>query len=212
MIQHTFDRSFSQAIECLWQLHEDLQAREALVQLSRDLCRMYQCNGKVLIAGNGGSMADAMHFAEELTGRFRNDRRPLAALSLADPTHLSCVANDYGFEFVFSRMIEALAAPSDIVILLSTSGNSKNLILAAQAAKQRGSQVVGFLGRGGGELLAVCDLVIMAPGETTDRIQEIHMLALHIVVEAVEIVLGLAEDATESVSGVPPTCQHRLVA
>lgn len=212
MIQHTFDRSFSQAIECLWQLHEDSQVRKALVQLSRDLCRMYQCNGKVLIAGNGGSMADAMHFAEELTGRFRNDRRPLAALSLADPTHLSCVANDYGFECVFSRMIEALAAPDDIVILLSTSGNSKNLVLAAQAAKRRGSQVVGFLGHGGGELRAVCDLVVMAPGETADRIQELHMLALHIVVEAVEIALGLAEDPAEPGSSVPATWQHRLAA
>ncbi|MEQ1824097.1 MAG: SIS domain-containing protein [Fimbriimonadaceae bacterium] len=146
--------------------------------------------GKVFTAGNGGSMADAMHVAEEFTGRFKKDRPALPAIALADPTHLTCVSNDYGFEFVFSRPIEALGKPGDVVLLLTTSGNSENLIKAAEAATARGCLVVGFLGKGGGKLRSMCDLVVMAPGDTSDRIQELHMFALHAIIEAVEIELG----------------------
>ncbi len=156
------------------------------------LTETYRQGGKAMIAGNGGSMADALHFAEELTGRFRNDRRPLPAMALGESTHLTCVSNDYGFDHVFSRMVEAFAQAGDVLILLSTSGNSKNVLLAAEAAKARGVKVVGLLGRGGGLLAPVCDLVLMAPGETSDRIQEIHMLVLHVVIEALERELGLA--------------------
>ncbi len=146
----------------------------------------------MLIAGNGGSMADAMHFAEEWTGRFRNDRRPFPAMALADPTHLSCVGNDYGFEHVFSRPVEAFANQGDILILLSTSGNSINLERAAEAAKGKGAAVIGFLGRGGGRIAPLCEVVVMATGDTSDRIQEIHMMSLHILIEAVEVVLEVA--------------------
>jgi D-sedoheptulose 7-phosphate isomerase len=152
----------------------------------------FEKGGKVLAAGNGGSMADAMHFAEELTGRYRKDRRPLPAMSLNDPTHLSCVANDFGYEHVFSRLVEAFAGPTDTVLLLSTSGNSPNLLLAAEAARRKGSHVCGFLGKDGGKLLSYCDSFLLAPGDTSDRIQEIHMICLHIVVEAVEKLLELA--------------------
>ena len=191
--EHLFTHSFGSARECLHQFSTDGETLRSLVLLTQKICEMDAAGGKILIAGNGGSMADAMHFAEEMTGRYRADRRPLAALSLADPTHLSCVANDYGFEFVFSRMVEALAQPGDILILLSTSGNSQNLVLAAESARQKGVFVAGFLGKGGGKLLPLCDLHLMAPGETSDRIQELHMMALHIVVEAVEVGLGLAK-------------------
>jgi len=105
---------------------------------------------------------------------------------------MSCVSNDYGFDHVFSRPIEALAQPGDIVLLLSTSGNSQNLILAAQAARAKKAAVIGFLGRGGGNLAPLCDIVVMAPGETSDRIQELHMMALHAIIQAVEVELGYA--------------------
>jgi D-sedoheptulose 7-phosphate isomerase len=152
----------------------------------------FKAGNKLMTAGNGGSMADAMHVAEEFTGRFRADRPPLPAIALSDATHLTCVANDYGFEHVFSRPVEALARPGDVVLLLSTSGNSQNLVLAAQAARQRKAAVIGFLGRGGGLLLPHCDIAVMAPGETSDRIQELHMMALHAVIHAVEVELGYA--------------------
>ncbi|HWD37621.1 MAG TPA: SIS domain-containing protein [Fimbriimonas sp.] len=151
----------------------------------------FQNGGKILAAGNGGSMADAMHFAEEWTGRFKNDRRPFPAMALCDPTHLTCVSNDFGFEHVFSRMVAAFARPGDIVLLLSTSGQSANLINAAEEAKQAGATVIGFLGKGGGALTAMCDIVLMAPGKGSDRIQELHMLTLHAIIDAVERRLGV---------------------
>lgn len=142
----------------------------------------------MLVAGNGGSHADALHFCEELTGRFRKDRRPLAAIALGEATHMSCVSNDYGFKHVFARQIEALAKPEDVVILLSTSGNSENITLAAYAALGAGANVVSLLGKGGGSIRALFPMIDMLifPGETSDRIQELHMLCLHIVVEEVE--------------------------
>lgn len=147
---------------------------------------------KLLVCGNGGSMCDAMHFAEEWSGRFRNDRQPYAAIALSDPAHLSCVANDYGFEHVFSRQVEALGRKGDVLFILSTSGNSPNIVKAAEAAKASGVSVVGFLGKGGGQVRELCDVIVHAPGETSDRIQELHMLALHILIEAVEAELGHA--------------------
>jgi D-sedoheptulose 7-phosphate isomerase len=169
--------------------HPDLS--QTVSDISVKLANVFRNGGKVLIAGNGGSLADAMHFAEEWTGRYRNSRQPFPAMALADPTHLTCVANDFGYEVGFSRMITAFAKPEDMVILLTTSGNSQNLLLAADAAHDKGAVVVGFLGRGGGPLLEKCDMVFMAPGETSDRIQEIHMLCLHILIEATEIELGV---------------------
>lgn len=151
----------------------------------------FRNGGKLLTAGNGGSLADAMHVAEEFTGRFKRDRRPLPAIALADPTHMSCVANDYGFEHTFSRPIEALAKPGDVVALFSTSGESPSIVLAAQKAREAGATVVASLGKGGGATLPLADLVLMAPGATSDRIQELHMLAWHIVIEEVEVRLGL---------------------
>ncbi|MCW5938411.1 MAG: SIS domain-containing protein [Fimbriimonadaceae bacterium] len=165
---------------------------EAVAGLARALAGTLAAGGKALAAGNGGSLADAMHFAEECTGRFRADRRPLAVLACSDPTHLTCAANDFGFEEVFARWVTALGRPGDLFLALSTSGESENLVRAARAAREQGMVVAGLLGRGGGRLGPLCDLVVMAPGETSDRIQEIHMLVLHSVVEAAEKELGLA--------------------
>lgn len=127
-----------------------------------------------------------MHFAEEMTGRYRKDRKPLGALALGDAAHTTCVSNDYGFEFVFSRQLEGLGRSGDVLIGLSTSGNSKNVIRAFEAARKMGVKTVGLLGRGGGQLAGLADIAIIVPGETSDRIQELHIKLIHIVIETVE--------------------------
>jgi len=142
--------------------------------------------GKVLICGNGGSLCDATHFAEELTGRFRADRPAIPAIAIAEPGHLTCVANDFGFDRVFARGVEALGRAGDTLILLSTSGNSANIVAALEAGTRAGMTTAALLGKSGGALRGRCDLEIIAPGETSDRIQEIHMLVLHTVVQLVE--------------------------
>ena len=131
-------------------------------------------------------MADALHFCEECTGRFKDDRRPYPALALGEATHLTCVSNDYGFDQVFARQVEAFGHEGDVLVLLTTSGNSANLIEAAKAARGRGVKTIGLVGRGGGKLAALCDHLLDAPGKSSDRIQEIHMMCLHAIVEAVE--------------------------
>ena len=150
----------------------------------------FQNGKKILIAGNGGSLCDAMHFAEELTGQFRHQRQALPALALADPGHLSCVANDMGFDSVFARGVEAFGQPGDLFIALTTSGNSANLIAAAKVAKERGLYTVGFLGKTGGQMKGLCDLEWIVSGfPYSDRIQEAHMAAIHIIIEMVEQIL-----------------------
>ena len=156
------------------------------------LAEAIEAGGKILAIGNGGSLCDAMHFCEELTGRFRNDRRPLPALACADPTHMTCVANDFGFDHVFSRWVEALGARGDVLVALSTSGNSPNVIKAVEIARTQRLRVVGLLGKDGGRLAPLCDDAWIVPGATSDRIQEIHMIILHTLVQGVEKALGCA--------------------
>jgi len=147
----------------------------------------YARDGRLLAAGNGGSMCDALHFVEEWTGRFRADRAAMAALSLGDPAQLTCIANDFGFDEVFARQVEANGREGDLLLLSSTSGNSPNLVRAAEVARARGLTVVGLLGQGGGALLSLCDVAVVVPHATTsDRIQEIHLKVIHAVIEAVE--------------------------
>lgn len=147
----------------------------------------YKNGGKLIIAGNGGSLCDGMHFAEELTGFFRKKRPALPAIALADPGHLTCVGNDIGFDEVFARGIEAHGKPGDLLIALTTSGNSENLIQAVKKAKKKGLQVITFLGRDGGVLKGWGDYEWVVSGfETSDRIQEAHMAAIHIIIEMVE--------------------------
>lgn len=148
---------------------------------------VYQAQKKVLIAGNGGSLADAIHFAEELTGYYRHRRPALPALALADPGHITCVANDESFDHVFSRSIEALGQEGDLFIALSTSGNSKNLIEALKTCQKKQIKTVAFLGKEGGKMRGVCDLEwIVTSSSTSDHIQEAHMTALHLLVNYVE--------------------------
>lgn len=151
------------------------------------ISRCFEQQGKLLIAGNGGSLCDAMHFAEELTGLFRNKRKALGAIALSDPGHLTCTANDLGFEQVFARAVEALGKPEDILIVLTTSGNSANLIHAVSRAKEQGLQTIAFLGKTGGGLKGQTDLEWIIEGfPYSDRIQEVHMAAIHIIIEIVE--------------------------
>jgi len=142
---------------------------------------------KIIICGNGGSMAQSIHLAEELTGRFRHERPPIAAIALSDPGHISCVGNDYGFEYIFSRMVESIGNHGDILILLTTSGMSQNLIEAALSARNKGILTIGFTGKSGGTLAPLLNYELRVPYEGfSDRIQEIHTLCLHLLVEGVE--------------------------
>ncbi len=142
--------------------------------------------GKAFSCGNGGSMCDAMHFAEELTGRFRKERRALPALAISDPSHLTCVANDYGYNFVFSKYIEAWGTKGDVLLAISTSGNSENIINAVNIAKTKGLKVIGLLGKGGGKLKSMVDVPIVVNSSVSDRIQEIHIKCIHIFIEGIE--------------------------
>jgi D-sedoheptulose 7-phosphate isomerase len=143
--------------------------------------------GLLMACGNGGSMCDAMHFAEEWTGRFRKDRAALPAIAFSDPSQLSCIANDFGYDEVFARSVEAYGKKGDLLVAITTSGGSPNILRALEVARSRGITTVGLLGKGGGKAKALCDVAIVVPLATTsDRIQEIHIKVLHIAIEAVE--------------------------
>jgi len=172
--------------------HLQAQGRRVIALLSS----CFQNGGKVLICGNGGSACDAMHFAEECTGRFRQHRKALPALSLTDSAHITCVANDYGFSEVFARGVEAYARPEDVLIVLSTSGNSENVIKALHQAKALSLKTVALLGPNGGQAKSLVDEALLFPGETTDRIQELHMVVLHLFVEGIEHTLFSSSEFT----------------
>jgi len=159
---------------------------QAILELSDQVADAFDNQNRVYIAGNGGSQCDALHFAEEFTGRYRDNRRALPAMALGEASHQSCVSNDYGFEEIFSRQVEAFGQVGDVLILLSTSGNSTNLVRAADMAKSKKVTSYALLGKGGGELKDQVDNYLIVPGVTSDRIQEIHMMILHIVIETVE--------------------------
>ena len=143
--------------------------------------------GKILSCGNGGSMCDAMHFAEELTGRYRENRPAIPAIAISDVSHMSCVANDYGYDQVFSRYVEALGQPQDVLLGISTSGNSKNVCLAAETARKRGLQVITLTGKDGGSLAPLSDVEIRVPHfGFADRIQEVHIKVIHILILLIE--------------------------
>ncbi|MGL6064611.1 MAG: D-sedoheptulose 7-phosphate isomerase [Fusobacteriaceae bacterium] len=158
-------------------------------KISVELAKIFQNGDKVLICGNGGSNCDALHFAEEFTGRFRGNRRALPALALSESSHITCVGNDYGFNYIFSRGVEAYGKAGDMFIGISTSGNSQNIIEAVKAAQKIGMKTLVLLGKDGGKLKGTCDYEFVIDGETSDRIQEIHMAILHIIIEGVEKIM-----------------------
>ena len=146
-----------------------------------------KAGGKIFSCGNGGSHCDAMHFAEELTGRYRENRKALPAISISDPSHISCTANDFGYDYIFSRYIEGLGKPGDLMLGISTSGNSKNVLRAAEIAKQKKITVVALTGNNGGELADLADIEIRVPHlGYADRIQEIHIKVIHILINLIE--------------------------
>ena len=169
---------------------EFLKKPESLVFIQNAAEVISDCftkGNKLLIAGNGGSLCDAMHFAEELTGIFRHKRKALPAIALSDPGHLSCMANDVGYHDVFSRAVEALGREGDVFVALTTSGNSQNLVHAVEMAKTMGLKTISFLGKTGGKLKGVSDLEWIINGFSySDRIQEAHMTAIHIIIEMIE--------------------------
>lgn len=143
--------------------------------------------GKIISCGNGGSMCDAMHFAEELSGRYRENRPALAAVSISDPSHISCVGNDYGYEYIFSRYIEGLGRSGDVLLAISTSGNSPNVVKAAEAAIEKNIKVIALTGNSGGKLAALADVEIRVPHTGyADRIQEIHIKVIHSFIDYIE--------------------------
>jgi D-sedoheptulose 7-phosphate isomerase len=159
----------------------------SIVSAGELLVAAFNNGHKVISCGNGGSMCDAMHFAEELSGRFRNDRKALPALSISDPSHISCVGNDYGYDFVFSRYIEAVGNEGDVLLGISTSGKSANVINAINAAKKKGMKVIGLTGKDGGTMASLCDVEIRAPHSVyADRAQEIHIKVIHSLILYVE--------------------------
>ena len=165
------------------------EARVFIESVSELLAEAFASGSKVLVAGNGGSLCDAMHFAEELTGNYDRRRAALPAIALADPGHLTCVGNDMGFDQVFARGIEAYGRPGDVFIGLTTSGNSPNIIRAFEEAEKRGLKTVAFLGKGGGKLSGIAGLEYCVNGFCTSHIQEVHMALMHIIIQQMEQLL-----------------------
>ena len=157
-----------------------------IAQTAKMMQDVFERQGRIFTCGNGGSLCDAIHFAEECTGKFRDVRTPLPAIALSDAGHITCTANDFGFAEVFARPLSALGHTGDLLVAISTSGNSENIVRAAEVAKSRQMQVFGLLGGDGGSLKQYCDICLIAPGDTADRIQEIHIKVLHILIENVE--------------------------
>lgn len=170
-------------------LHAFVEKKENLTNMQAAIEAMVFCfrhEGKVLSCGNGGSMCDAMHFAEELTGRFRKDRAALPAMAISDPSHLTCVANDFGYDKVFSRAVEGWGKKNDVLLAISTSGNSANIIEAVLAAKARNMKTIGLLGKGGGRLAGMVDFPFIIDSDVSDRIQEVHIKMIHMFIEGIE--------------------------
>ena len=180
-------KTLNEALQALQALAGNEAALQRIAAAGELLADTFAAGGRAYACGNGGSMCDAMHFAEELTGRFRDNRPGYAALAISDPSHLSCVGNDYGYEQVFSRFIEAHGRKGDVLLAISTSGTSKNVMAAVDAAHQRGMLVIGLTGKADTPLAESADIAIITPaGKYADRVQELHIKVIHILIELVE--------------------------
>jgi len=178
---------FEEALQVLHDFVNDERNLEKISVAAEMMVSSIKQGGKLISCGNGGSMCDAMHFAEELTGRFRNDRNALPAISISDPSHITCVGNDMGFEQIFSRFIEAHGKPHDVLLAISTSGNSANVLRAAEVARSKNMAIVALTGKDGGKLASLCDIEIRAPHSTyADRVQEIHIKVIHSLISLIE--------------------------
>jgi D-sedoheptulose 7-phosphate isomerase len=179
--------NLSEAQEVLEEFINEAENIDAIERAAALMIKAVQDGGKIISCGNGGSMTDAMHFAEELSGIFRGKRPALPAISISDPSHITCTANDYSFDEIFSRYVEGLGQEGDVLLAISTSGNSMNIIKAAEAAAGKGMKVIGLTGKTGGLLAGMADQEIRVKGRKySDRIQEVHIKILHILVLLVE--------------------------
>lgn len=181
--------SYKTELTLLENFIKEEEERRETEKVAKALADTFLKGNKVLICGNGGSNCDALHFAEEFTGRFRGDRRALPAIAISDSSHITCVGNDYGFDYIFSRGVEAYGKEGDMFFGISTSGNSSNVIKAVEVAKAMGMKTCVLLGKDGGKLKGMCDYEFIIPGKTSDRVQEIHMMILHIIIEGVERIM-----------------------
>ena len=187
MSRSLIKKNFKEAQQLLEQFIAEPQNLNAIEKAGKALVETFKRGNKVISCGNGGSMSDAMHFAEELSGRFRENRKPLPAISISDPSHITCVGNDFGFENIFSRYVEAIGNKGDILLAISTSGNSANIINAINVAAKKGMTVIGLTGKDGGKMAGICDIEIRAPhSKYSDRAQEIHIKVIHSLIHFVE--------------------------
>jgi D-sedoheptulose 7-phosphate isomerase len=187
MPRNRIESALLDAAVALDHLRKNEAALEAIAQAANLVASALKSGNKALSCGNGGSMCDAMHFAEELTGRYRDDRPAYAAMAISDPSHITCVGNDYGFEHVFSRFIEAHGKPGDVLLAISTSGKSQNVLNAAQEAKARNLKVIALTGNDENPLKLISDVHIPTPGgDHSDRVQELHIKVIHILIELIE--------------------------
>lgn len=178
---------FLEAASVLEKFIADKSNFERIQEAGDQIIKRLKKGGKVISCGNGGSMSDAMHFAEEMTGRFRENRGPLAAIAISDPSHLSCISNDYGYDFVFSRFVESIGGSADVLLAISTSGHSENVIQAVHSAKAKGMFVIGLTGKSGGKLADMVDIELRAPqSKYADRVQEIHIKIIHSLIDYIE--------------------------
>jgi len=185
--EHTILSELEQASEVLYRFIEQQKEHNTISEAASLIAASLKQGGKIISCGNGGSSCDAMHFAEELTGRYRENRKAIPAISISDPSHISCVANDYGYKYVFSRYIEALGNTGDVLLAISTSGNSENVLEAAKEAKAKGMLVIALTGKDGGKLLPMADVCINVPHfGYADRIQEVHIKIIHILILLIE--------------------------
>ncbi|MDV2858093.1 MULTISPECIES: D-sedoheptulose 7-phosphate isomerase [Oceanimonas] len=187
MYQSLIRSELNEAAEVLNRFLADDANIAAIEQAAKLLADSFKAGGKVLSCGNGGSHCDAMHFAEELTGRYRENRPGYPAIAISDPSHLSCVSNDFGFEFVFSRYLEAVGRQGDVLLGLSTSGNSANILRAIEVARANGIKTIALTGKDGGKMAGLADVEIRVPHfGYADRIQEVHIKIIHILIQLVE--------------------------
>jgi D-sedoheptulose 7-phosphate isomerase len=179
--------ALEEAQVALQQLLASNESIHNIHEAARRLIASFEQGGKVISCGNGGSMSDAMHFAEELTGRYRDDRKALPAMAISDPGHISCVSNDFGYEAIFSRYIEAHGRSGDTLVAISTSGNSKNVLNACQTARALGMNIISLTGKALSAVGQIADVDICTPGgRYADRVQELHIKVIHILIEMVE--------------------------
>lgn len=186
-MKNSITRSLEESLHVLQEFVKDPENVERIAEAAITMSKALNRGNKLISCGNGGSMADAMHFAQELSGRFRHDRPSIPAISISDPSHITCAANDYGYEHIFSRFIEGVGHEGDVLLAISTSGHSTNIIRAAEAALEKGMKVVALTGKGGGLLAKLASVEIRVPGNTfSDRIQEVHIKVIHVLIELIE--------------------------